>query len=263
MTSKKTEETDIFEFLQTMLKNWFIVLPCVIFALAIGVFVALWIRPVYQVDALLQIETKNGKGASMMGDMAALFATTSPAETEIELIKSRRVLGSTVESKRLQFYAIPKGKWDRLFHREGRMELMNFYVPWHLLPFEEKEKPWTARVLDSTDFALYDHKNQRVLVGVVGQTYHFPYAGDTASFGIYQMKAKKGQKFAVGKKTFLDAVEDFRKNFEVTEKGKRTGILEFSYQDIYPDRAVEVLNEVASSYLRQNVEERNAEAHIV
>lgn len=260
MATKKTEEKDIFELAQNLLKNWYIVLPCVLFAAAVGVFVAMWIRPVYQVDALLQIETKNGKGPSMMGDMAALFATTSPAETEIELIKSRRVLGSTVEAKRLQYYAIPKGKWDRLLHREGRMELMNFDVPWNCVPLEDQEKPWLAKVLDSTSFVLYDHNNKSVMEGVVGQTYHFLYACDTATFGIYRMEAKRGQRFWVGKKSYLDAVEAFRKAFDVKEKGKRTGILEFSYQDVYPDRAVDVLNEVATSYLRQNVEERNAEA---
>ena len=260
MASKKTEEKDFFDFLQTLLKNWYIVFPCMIFAGVVGIFVAMWIRPVYQVDALLQIETKNGKGSSMMGDMAALFATTSPAETEIELIKSRRVLGTTIESKRLQYYAVPKGKWDRLFHREGRMELMNFEVPWNRVPEESRHKAWVAKALDSASFTLYDHDNKKVLVGEVGQTYHFPYAGDTAVFGIFRMEATKGQRFSVGKMDYLDAVDAFRKAFDVSEKGKRTGILEFSYQDVYPDRAAEILNEVATSYLRQNVEERNAEA---
>ena len=97
-----------------------------VFAGVIGVFVAMWIRPVYQVDALLQIETKNNKSSGLMGDMAALFATTSPAETVIELIKSSKVLGATIEDEHIRYYAIPKGKWDRLLHRDGRMELMNF-----------------------------------------------------------------------------------------------------------------------------------------
>lgn len=260
MASKKTEEKDFWDYVLNLIKNWYIVLPCMMFAGAVGVFVALWIRPVYQVDALLQIEKKGGKGPSMMGDMAAIFATTSPAETEIELIKSRKVLGSTIESKRLQYYAIPKSKWDRLLHREGRMELMNFEVPWENVPLEDQKKPWIARALDSVNFVLYDHNNQRVLVGEVGQTYRFPYAGDTATFGIYRMETRKGQSFAVGKMNYLDAVDAFRNAFDVLEKGKRTGILEFSYQDVYPDRAAEILNEVATSYLRQNVEERNAEA---
>lgn len=260
MASKKTEEKDLGDYLLNLIKNWYVVLPCMVFAGMVGVFFAFWIRPVYQVDALLQIEKKGSNGPAMMGDMAAIFATTSPAETEIELIKSRKVLGATIESKRLQYYAIPKSKWDRLLHREGRMELMAFDVPWEKVPLEDQKKPWIARALDSLNFVLYDHNKQRVLVGEAGQTYRFPYAGDTATFGIYRMETRKGQSFAVGKMNYLEAVDAFRKAFDVLEKGKRTGILEFSYQDVYPDRAAEILNEVATSYLRQNVEERNAEA---
>ena len=54
MAAKKTEEKDLLDYIQVLLKNWYIVLPCMIFAGAVGLFVAMWIRPVYQVDALLQ-----------------------------------------------------------------------------------------------------------------------------------------------------------------------------------------------------------------
>ena len=74
------------------------------------------------------------------------------------------------------------------------------------------------------------------------------------------MKATAGQRFELGKMERLDAIDKFKGAFDVKEKGKKTGILEFSYQDIYPDRATKILNEIATSYLRQNVEQRNAEA---
>lgn len=74
------------------------------------------------------------------------------------------------------------------------------------------------------------------------------------------MDATPGQKFEIVKEERLDAIDEFKKAFDIKEKGKKTGILEFSYQDIYPDRATKVLNEIATSYLRQNVEQRNAEA---
>ena len=74
------------------------------------------------------------------------------------------------------------------------------------------------------------------------------------------MKAKAGQRFELYKRNRLDAIAKFKGAFDVGEKGKKTGILEFSYQDIYPDRATKILNEIATSYLRQNVEQRNAEA---
>ena len=262
MAAKKKEETDIVELLKELVKNWYIMLPTIVFAGLVGLLVAYWIRPVYQVDALLQIESKNSKGAArMMGGMGALFSTSSPAETEMELIKSRQVMGAAVEKMRLDLKAEPLDKLDRLFHREGRVELNNFHVNWENVPKEEREQPWEMLAKDTLgNFDLFDQNGDKVLSGSVGQTYHFMYAGDSASFGVFKAEVRPGQRFAITKSKRLEAIESFRGAFDVKEKGKKTGILEFSYQDVYPDRAVEILNEVAASYLRQNVEERNAEA---
>lgn len=263
MAASKKEETDLFDLLKTIAKNVPIMASCLVIAAVMGVFVSLWIRPTYQVDALLQIESKNNKGpaASMMGGLSSLFATTSPAETEIELIKSRQIIGDAVEKMHLQYRAIPKNKLDRLFHKEGRMDVIQFEIPWDKLPEKERFKSWTAVVKDSLTYNLYDHRRKKVLENCkVGVTYKFPYAGDSAIISVYKMQAKAGQKFQIFKLTRLAAIDAFKKSFSVSEKGRKTGVLEFSYQDRYPDRATEVLNEVATSYLRQNVESRNAEA---
>ncbi len=261
MATKKKEETDIGEYLKELAKNWGIMVPSILLAAILGVFVAMWIRPVYQVDALLQIESKNNKSAGLMGELGNLFASSSPAETEMELIKSRQVMGAAVEKMRLDLSAEPLNKLDRLLHQEGRVDLMNFSYNKDLLPSDFRDEPWHLVAKDSLgNFDLYDYKDSLVLSGEVGKTYHFVYAGDSASFGIFKAEVREGQDFAISKYKRLDAIAKFRSAFDVKEKGKKTGILEFSYQDIYPDRGVEVLNEVASSYLRQNVEERNAEA---
>lgn len=263
MASKKTEETDLAQIFKDLLKNWHIMTLCLFAAGVVGVFVALWIRPVYKVDALLQIESKNNKGSmNMMGGLGALFASTSPAETEIELIKSRQVMGAAVDKMHLVYKAEPMGFVDRLLHKEGRLELSQLEIPWDNIPKDEyKDKEWFVVAKDSVGgYDLLDHKNQVVFSGNAGQTYKFPYAGDSASIGVFRMEARAGQKFVVSKILRLQAIDSFRGAFDVKEKGKKTGVLEFSYQDIYADRAVAILNEVASSYLRQNVEERNAEA---
>lgn len=261
MATKKKEETDINELIKELAKNWYIMVPCLFLAGIVGLFVAMWIRPVYQVDALLQIESKNDKTGGLIGGLGSLFATSSPAETEMELIKSRQVMGSAVEKMRLDINAEPLNKLDRLLHREGRVELSNFNYNKDNLPSDFREEPWILVIKDTLgNFDLLDYKDSLVLSGEVAKTYHFTYAGDSASFGILKADVREGQRFAVTKSKRLDAIDRFRAAFDVHEKGKKTGILEFSYQDIYPDRGVEILNEVASSYLRQNVEERNAEA---
>ena len=259
-SSKKKEDSDYVEFFKDMVKNWRILLPCLFLAGVIGVFIALWIRPVYTVDALLQIETKNNKSMGMMAGLGSLFATTSPAETEIELIMSRQIIGEAVEKMHLQYNAEPLSKLDRLLHREGRMEVNQFEVPWSKVPDDEVGMPWFAVIKDSVTFDLLDHNKKKVLTGTAGQTYRVPYAGDTVSFSVYSMKVQPGQKFAITKKDRLAAIGSFKGAFNIKEKGKKTGILEFSYQDIYPDRATVILNEIATTYLRQNVEQRNAEA---
>ena len=262
-TSSKKEETDLFDLLKDLAKNWHIMLPCLFLSALIGVIVAMWIRPIYQVDALLQIESKNNKGmaSSMMGGLGSLFANSSPAETEIELIKSRQIIGDAIEKMRLQYVANPTNKLQRLMHQEGRMVLNQLEIPWGKLPEKERGMPWTAIAKDSTSFDLYDHNNTRVIGDChAGETYRIPYAGDTVTFSVLKTSIKKGQRFKLSKMSRLDAIEAFKSVFDIKEKGKKTGILEFSYQDIYPDRATEIVNEIANAYLRQNVERSNAEA---
>jgi tyrosine-protein kinase Etk/Wzc len=218
MATKKKEDTDLGELLKELAKNWPIMVPIMLLAGIIGVFVAMWVRPVYQVDALLQIESKNNKPSGMMGSLGALFATSSPAETEMELIKSRQVMGSAVEKMRLDLVAEPLNKLDRLLHKEGRVDLMNFSYNKELLPTDFRDEPWFLEMRDSLgNFNLYDYKDSLVLSGAVGQTYHFEYAGDSAAFGIFKAEVREGQRFAVSKLKRLDAIEQFRSAFDVKE----------------------------------------------
>jgi len=259
--SSKKEETDLFDLLKDLAKNWKIMIPCLVVSGIIGVFVSFWIRPVYKVDALLQIESKSNKSIGLMGNLPSLFASSSPAETEIELIKSRHIIGDAVEKMRLQYRATPTNKLDRLLHNEGRMELNQLEIPWKNIPKKERGKPWVAEIIDSLTFKLFDHNKKLVLDNChAGETYKVPYAGDTLTFSVLKMKVKKGQTFNLTKMDRLDAIETFRGAFDIVERGKKTGVLEFSYQDIYPDRATDILNEIANAYLRQNVERSNEEA---
>ena len=260
MASAKKEETDLFDLLKDLAKNWRIMIPCLFISGVIGVFVALWIRPVYKMDALLQIESKNSKSSGLMGSLGDLFASASPAETEIELINSRQIIGDAVEKMNLQYIAEPTNLLDRLLHKEGRMDVSKFEIPWDKVPAEEEKGPWVAKAVDSTTFDLFDHNGRKVLTGSVGETYRFPYVGDTAIFAVQKMKARAGQTFEITKLLRLSAIAQFKSAFKVSERGKKTGILQFTYEDIYADRGTEVLNEVATNYLRQNVEQRNAEA---
>lgn len=263
--SNKDEKNELVELLVSLGLHWPIVLVCCLFAGVAGFFAAEWVRPVYEVNALLQIESKS-KGGSLMGELGSLFSSGVSTQTEVELVKSRRVTGTVVEALGLRNHVEPVGFVDRILHRQGRLELSNLEIPRDIIEDpDDKKEPWVVEALDSTHYSLFDFKGKEILSNCeVGKDYEVAY---TTSLGTAPVKiaasrmdAVAGQKFEVQKLFRLAAIGKFMSVFDVTEKGKRTGILEFSYQDYYPDRAAYILNEVARAYQRQNVEQRSLEA---
>jgi hypothetical protein len=108
----------------------------VVSGLCVGVLLISWIREQYASDVLLHIDSKN-KGSAVV-EMGALFDVESPAETEIRLIKSRKVLASVVLQEHLNLHAIPIGFKNRLLKKEGRMDLTLLNIP-EVLRTEEQE----------------------------------------------------------------------------------------------------------------------------
>ena len=171
---KDEDEIDILEVLSLLLKHKLFLACCIVLGCVAGFLASNWMRPQYTSDALLQIDVKGNKAGKAMGEMGALLDVASPAEAEIELLKSRMVLTYVVEQERLCFNAYPKGAIDRLLHQEGRMDLEDLYIP-EILRIEK----WTAEVVGENEFAVYTPEGVKLLQGKVGEALAAPYGGDT------------------------------------------------------------------------------------
>lgn len=231
----------------------FIVFLFVFVAGVIGVFVAMWTRPVYEANALVQVESKGGGLTSLLGDIGSFLPTGSPAETEIELIQSRRVMEPAIESSGIRNRATPVGFWNRLLHHEGRVYLSSLYLPdTSVLPEKRRDKPWILLAEDTSHFVLCDDLGKKVLDGVTGVSYAVPYQGDSVKINISRMKTRKNQKFEIRQIPMDIAMETFGKSFNASERGKKTGIIQLVYQDEYSDRACTFIDSVAYIYARLN-----------
>ncbi len=102
------DEIDLSKLLGHLVDGkWWIIGFTALFA-AMGVAFALLATPIYNADALIQVEQKEGGMSSLLGEGASdLFASESSASTEIELIRSRMVLGKTVDKYNLTTVAKP------------------------------------------------------------------------------------------------------------------------------------------------------------
>ena len=117
------DEIDILELVGVLLAKWPILAVFVVLGTVSGFIVSNYIRPVFSSDALLQVDL-NGNSASLaMGEMGALLDAASPADAEIQLIRSRRVLSVVVDKEHLSYGATPVALLPRLL--PNHMESVN------------------------------------------------------------------------------------------------------------------------------------------
>ena len=245
----------LLEALFILWKKRFLLLLFLAFGAIVGVLIGMWIRPQFTSDALLQIDVKGNKAGKAMGEMGALLDVASPADAEIELIKSRMVLSYVVSQEHLDYSATPLSAINRLLHKEGRMD-----IDYLEIPELARAERWIAVVTGVDTYDVYTPEETKLVGGKVGDLLKAPYAGDTLCIRVNLMRATVGERFAIGQSNTLLAVRGLASALKVAEKGKQTGIIGVSYSHRYADRAASILNTIANTYVRQNVEMRSAEA---
>ena len=259
-TSNKSEndEIDILEILIYLKGKWKFLLVFLFIGVVFGGLISMWLRPSYKSDVLLQVNVKGNKQGLALGEMGALLDVSTPSAAEMELIKSRVVLDQVVEEEKLCYSAFALNKIDRLMHREGRMDLELLVIP---RAFVEAEGKLIARVTaDSSKYDVLGLEGEVVLSGVVGETYRKPFAGDTLVICVKSMTATVGQTFLLTAVHPQMAVNALLKGLVISEEGKNSGIIRVSLENRYADRVAAILNTVANTYLKQNIEMRSAEA---
>ncbi|WP_264407629.1 polysaccharide biosynthesis tyrosine autokinase [Vibrio owensii] len=238
--------------------KWFIIGITLLFA-TMGIAVALLSTPIYKADALIQIEQKSSGGISaMVGDMGDLFAAESSATTEIEIIKSRMILGDTVDKFNLTTIATPEylplvGKGlARINGTQNYISVSSFAIPRTAQGFKHH------LVVTDAEKGTFDLmiEEQIVLSGVVGQTiemngYHIK---------VRELVAQNEDTFSISKISKLDAINRLASQLSISERGAKTGIVSLSIEGEYPERNQQILNDVVQNYFLQNVRRNSAEA---
>ncbi|MEZ9510138.1 polysaccharide biosynthesis tyrosine autokinase [Vibrio breoganii] len=263
--------------------KWIIIFTTVVFA-AVGVAYALLATPIYKADALIQVEQKNSGMPVLSEGLSDMFAQESNAATEIEIIKSRMVLGKTVDKFNLTTVASPdylpiigKGLATRL-GTEAHIKVERFEIP------EYAETEGYTLTLDNSEtgaYTLYDQNGKLILKGTVGdlasssrstqnlETENLepspsqnlePSNPATYFLFVSQLVGQQGQEFNLSKRSKLTAINWLATNLSVSERGKQSGILSFAFEGPNSQQNIDLLNDIATNYFLQNVDRNAAEA---
>ncbi|MFA0282372.1 polysaccharide biosynthesis tyrosine autokinase [Vibrio sp. 10N.222.55.F12] len=255
-----SDEIDLGKLLGILLDaKWLIMLTTFVFAV-FGIAFALLSTPIYKADALLQIEEKSSGGiSSMVGDMGELFSQESSATTEVEIIKSRMILGETVDKFNLTTVTSPNyapivGKgFARLTGDINHIAVSRFNMPSYASDYGH-----TIQILDAEQgtYQLVRDDERVILKGKVGELA----TADDYSLFVAGFESHNGFEFSIGQRSRLQAIEWLKSSLSLSEQGKQTGILKLSFEGENKQQISEILNHISQTYFLQNVKRNSAEA---
>jgi tyrosine-protein kinase Etk/Wzc len=250
-------------------------------SVVLGIFYAWSASPKFQADALIQIEERKGSGIAGLQEVAtALNVGPSPTAGEIEIIKSREVVGQAVDSLGLSIDVEVDHKAPYFFSRFDRandwhpqslapvlLGLTHFAwggqhlsVPEFQLPTEALGKSLRVTALEPGRWELSDGNGEKWATGMVGVLADLDINGRPGRILISSLLAQSGNSFTVRKRSTFDAYKSVLRNLKVSEVGRQSSVVRITYEDRDPYQAASVVNEIAKAYLKQNVARRSEEA---
>ncbi|KAF7788296.1 tyrosine-protein kinase Etk/Wzc [Pseudoalteromonas rubra] len=274
-TTQQAQEIDLMALLGALLDRKLFIFGVTVLFMIIGVAVAVFSAPVYQATAMIQVEEKGGSVPGF-DELGGMFESTSAAVTEIELLKSRSIIGEAVDSLKLDIVAKPKlypivgGRAFRQFtpmqpgdlaepsfaassYAWGgeKIDIFKFSVPNTAI-----DQEFTLVTLANNRFKLLGGNDEVILEGAVGEEV----SNGTFTLTLKTLTARPDTEFTLVKRDRLNTIIDLQAAIGASEKGKDSGIINLSLQDPNPEYAEAVLNKVANIYVRRNVERSSAEA---
>jgi tyrosine-protein kinase Etk/Wzc len=242
---------------------------------ALGLAYALMAKPVYEANLMIQVE-EPGSTQSLLGEASALFETKTAASAEMEILKSRMVVGNAAESLGLHISAQAKyfpfvGRWwasrQDAPSKPGVMgyggyawgsetiAVSVFNVP-HKLVGEE----FVLTADGAGGFELQHAERGIALQGSVGQVLESETPAGKAELLVTQLEGQAGAQFRLQSNSKLQVVKDLQNELKISEKGKQSGLLEARLEGGDPQLAASILNAVGHEYIRQNVGRKSEEA---
>ncbi|HCI6214243.1 TPA: polysaccharide biosynthesis tyrosine autokinase [Klebsiella pneumoniae] len=217
---------------------------------------ALFATPIYQADALIQVEQKQAN--AILSNLSQMLPDSQPqSEPEIALLKSRMILGKTVDDLNLQAVIKPKyfpifGRgWQRLSgKKDGELVVSRLYLP-------------TSEDIDVPKVELTVKDNEHFVVkgddftfnGKVGELLD----DKGISIKVDKIDAEPGSKFTISYITRLEAITKLQEVLSVADQGKDTGILVLSITGDNPELITNIIDSISNNYLSQNIARQTAQ----
>lgn len=271
------DEINLSEYIDILRDRKWLVAGVTTLALALGVAYALLSTPVYQSNLLIQVEDSAPDAKGFLGDSSSLFDVKTPATGEIQILRSRLVLGAAVEATKLYIDARPRyvplvGAWlarrtktlsnpgflgmDGYVWGQEDIDVDRFDVPTSM----EDGVPFTVTAHGDGTYVLTHEDLAQPLTGTVGKLLSQNTESGPIVLMVSKLDGNAGAEFTVSRSSNLATIENLQKRLQLSEQGKQSNVISATLEDSDRVRLTRILNEIGVQYVRQNVERKAAEA---
>ncbi|BDR99156.1 tyrosine protein kinase [Proteus mirabilis] len=245
-SSAASDEIDLLALFKVLKSSYLKIGFFTLFFIVIGAAYSFLATPIYQANATLQYDKMSQVSLlDQMSDVMPFANSNSQADSEIEVIKSRMVLGKTVADLNLDTHTAPAGFFDRLWGDKASVAISLYSLPEHLIG-----EPAIVTYLGENRYAL--HIDNQTFEGKVGELLK----QDEISLLVSSINAEVGQEFTLSKDARYSTIENLRNTLTIAEVGKGTGIISLAIKGADKTENVQILNSIIQNYVDQNTERK-------
>lgn len=250
----QNNEIDLLQLFAEMFDHR-VTIACVTLLLTVcaGIY-AFSATPVYQADALLQVEAKQNN--SLLKNLTPFGPDLSPdVAPELLLLKSRMILGETIDQLGLTYYVrrrVFPVIGPLLEYVQGRKSA-EITIGALTIPLLEG-KPQTL-LLTVREKGRYRLEGKTLEAdGIVGKTL----VKNGLSLLVTSLSAEPGTQFTLETVSRLDAINAIQNRLTVVESAKQSGMIALTLMGEDPARIATVLNTITENFLSQNIARQEA-----
>ncbi|HBQ8431314.1 TPA: polysaccharide biosynthesis tyrosine autokinase [Klebsiella pneumoniae] len=255
-TVTESDDIDLGKLVGELIDHRKLIISITALFTLIAIIYALFATPVYQADAMVQVEEKQAN--AILSNLSQMLPDSQPQSApEIALLQSRMILGKTVDDLNLQtlvsekYFPLFGEGWAKLTGQKSHsISVSRFYVG---EKDNNDETDAILKVLDSKNYTITGENFE--LKGTVGELVE----GNGVSVKINEIDAPIGTEFKISSITKLKAISDLQKIFSVADQGKDTGILSLTITGEDPVLIKKILNSISENYLAQNIARQAAQ----
>jgi tyrosine-protein kinase Etk/Wzc len=276
-TEQQGTAIDLTAYLDVLVRYRKAFLSVASVVICVGLIYAFLAKPVYRTELLVQIEESSDNSTARADNRNSPMVDVKPATTaEIELLRSRMVVGKAVDNLQLYIVAAPRYfpliggaiaglnpglstpglfGWGGFAWGHEAISVAQLEVPTSM---EDQKLFLTA--LGDKQYRVALRGESTETTGTVGDLLKFSTAAGPVSLLVSRLEGRPGSQFVLRRLPRVTAISTLQERLIITERGKQSGVVGISLDGTSPETTAAILNEIGNAYVEQNLRRKAAEA---